>query len=79
MTITGLLIDPTRGFLLSLYLDKPGWIDRIAQGKSIGFIIILIGISGFVFSIYKIYQLREQEQHIIADDAHELRSRWKIA
>ena len=62
-------IDPTRGFLLSLYLDKPGWIDRIAQGKSIGFIIILIGISGFVFSLYKIYQLREQEQDIIADDA----------
>ena len=62
-------IDPTRGFLLSLYLDKPGWIDRIAQGKSIGFIIILIGISGFVFSIYKIYQLRKQEQDIIADNA----------
>ena len=62
-------IDPTRGFLLSLYLDKPGWIDRIAQGKSIGFIIILIGISGFVFSIYKIYQLREQEKDIIADNA----------
>jgi len=62
-------IDPTRGFLLSLYLDKPGWIDRIAQGKSIGFIIILIGISGFVFSIYKIYKLREQEKDIIADDA----------
>ena len=36
-------IDPTRGFLLSLYIDKPGWLDRIAQGKSIGFIIILIG------------------------------------
>ena len=62
-------IDPTRGFLLSLYLDKPGWIDRIAQGKSIGLIIILIGISGFVFSTYKIYQLREQEKEIIADDA----------
>ena len=62
-------IDPTRGFLLSLYLDKPGWIDRIAQGKSIGFIIILIGISGFIFSIYKIYQLRDQEKDIIADDA----------
>ena len=62
-------IDPTRGFLLSLYLDKPSWIDRIAQGKSIGFIIILIGISGFVFSIYKIYQLRKQEKDIVADDA----------
>ncbi len=37
-------IDPTRGFLLSLYLDKAGWIERIAQGKSVGFIIILIVI-----------------------------------
>ena len=36
-------IDPTRGFLLSLYLDKPGWFQRIAQGKLIGFIIISIG------------------------------------
>ena len=62
-------IDPTRGFLLSLYLDKPGWIDRIAQGKSIGFIIILIGLSGFIFSIYKIYKLREQEKEITADNA----------
>ena len=33
-------IDPTRGFLLSLYMDKAGWIERISQGKSIGFIII---------------------------------------
>ena len=39
-------IDPTRGFLLSLYLDKPGWFERIAQGKSIGFIIVLIGLFG---------------------------------
>tara|TARA_B100001564_G_C20660767_1_gene681430 strand:- start:1024 stop:2343 length:1320 start_codon:yes stop_codon:yes gene_type:complete len=62
-------IDPTRGFLLSLYIDKPGWLDRIAQGKSIGFIIILIGISGFLFSVYKIYTLREQEKVIVSDNA----------
>ena len=62
-------IDPTRGFLLSLYIDKPGWLDRIAQGKSIGFIIILIGISGFLFSVYKIYTLREQEKVIASDNA----------
>lgn len=62
-------IDPTRGFLLSLYIDKPGWLDRIAQGKSIGFIIILIGISGLLFSVYKIYTLREQEKVIASDNA----------
>mgnify|MGYP006083130585 FL=1 len=57
-------IDPTRGFLLSLYLDKPGWIQRIAQGKAIGFVIILIGIIGAAFSAYKIYRLREYSQEV---------------
>lgn len=54
---TSVSIDPTRGFLLSLYLDKAGWIERIAQGKSIGFIIILIGLMGLAFSLYKLYLL----------------------
>jgi len=58
-------IDPTRGFLLSLYLDKPGWIQRIAQGKSIGFIIILIGLIGAAFSAFKIYKLREYQQEVM--------------
>jgi biopolymer transport protein ExbB len=57
-------IDPTRGFLLSLYLDKPGWIQRIAQGKTIGFVIIIIGIIGAAFSAYKIYRLREYSQEV---------------
>lgn len=58
-------IDPTRGFLLSLYLDKPGWIQRIAQGKSIGFIIILIGLIGAAFSAFKIFKLREYQQEVM--------------
>tara|TARA_B100001057_G_scaffold500865_1_gene618369 strand:+ start:6789 stop:8102 length:1314 start_codon:yes stop_codon:yes gene_type:complete len=57
-------IDPTRGFLLSLYLDKPGWFQRIAQGKLIGFIIMFIGLIGAVFSIFKIYKLREYSEEV---------------
>ena len=57
-------IDPTRGFLLSLYMDKAGWIERISQGKSIGFIIILIGIIGVVFSVYKLRLLKEYEEEV---------------
>lgn len=60
-------IDPTRGFLLSLYLDKPGWFQRIAQGKVIGFIIILIGIIGTAFSVFKIYKLREYTDEVMND------------
>ena len=62
-------IDPTRGFLLSLYLDKAGWIERIAQGKSVGFIIILIGIIGVAFSSYKIYFLNECKK--ILEDSYQ--------
>ena len=62
-------IDPTRGFLLSLYLDKAGWIERIAQGKSVGFIIILIGIIGVAFSSYKIYFLNESKK--ILEDSNQ--------
>lgn len=50
-------IDPTRGFLLSLYLDKPSTFERIAQGKLIGFIIVLIGFSGLIFAAYRYYTL----------------------
>ena len=53
---------------MSLYLDKPGWFERIAQGKSIGFIIILIGLIGLAFSVFKIIKLREQSQIILDDD-----------
>ena len=50
-------IDPTRGFLLSLYLDKPSTFERIAQGKLIGFIIVIIGLSGLIFAAYRYYTL----------------------
>ena len=65
-------IDPTRGFLLSLYLDKSGWFERIAQGKSVGLIIIIIGISGLIFSTYKIYFLNENKKILDNPDDSEI-------
>ena len=66
---TKVAIDPTRGFLLSLYLDKPGWFQRIAQGKLIGFIIISIGLIGTAFSVYKIYRLRDYVAEVENDSS----------
>ena len=64
---TNVSIDPTRGFLLSLYLDKAGWFERIAQGKAIGFVIILIGLTGLAFSIYKIRFLLLNQEELESD------------
>ena len=61
-------IDPTRGFLLSLYLDKPSAFERIAQGKLIGFIIVLIGLSGLVFAAYRYYTLHIYSKSISSNE-----------
>ena len=72
-------IDPTRGFLLSLYMDKAGWIERIAQGKSIGFIIILIGIFGLTFSVYKLRLLKQYEEETIIESGDSITQKMKNA
>ena len=61
-------IDPTRGFLLSLYLDKPSTFERIAQGKLIGFIIVLIGLSGLIFAAYRYYTLYVYSKSISSNE-----------
>ena len=65
-------IDPTRGFLLSLYLDKPSTIERIAQGKLIGFIIVLIGTVGLIFAAYRYYTLYAYSKTIRSKDGNDI-------
>lgn len=74
---TNLAIDPTRGFLLSLYLDKANWFERIAQGKSIGFVIIFIGFIGLVFSIFKIIRLREYSNEVLNNKSDNIPSQME--
>ena len=65
-------IDPTRGFLLSLYLDKPSTFERVAQGKLIGFIIVIIGISGLIFASYRYYSLYQYAKTISSKDDNDV-------
>jgi len=66
---TSVAVDPTRGFLLSLYLDKASWLQRISQGKSIGYVIILIGLIGLAFSIWKIRELLLRRNELESDQS----------
>ncbi|MDX1811784.1 MAG: MotA/TolQ/ExbB proton channel family protein [Gammaproteobacteria bacterium] len=61
----GVTIDPTRGTLLSLFGEIPGLWQRIKQGKSIGFVIILIGIAGFSLAIERLISLNKTYKKII--------------
>ncbi len=37
-------VDPTRGVLLAMYVERPSWLDRIRKGEEVGYIIIAVGL-----------------------------------
>lgn len=50
-------LDPTRGQLLSLLVQKPSLMERIAQGKTVGYVIIALGIVGLLLAIWRMLVL----------------------
>jgi len=46
-------VDPSRGVLLSLYVQRPNVWERIQKGEAVGYVIILVGVIGLVCSIYQ--------------------------
>ena len=46
-----IMIDPTRGQLLSMLTQKPDWLERINQGGIIGYIILVLGFIGISLAI----------------------------
>ncbi|HEX4871628.1 MAG TPA: MotA/TolQ/ExbB proton channel family protein [Nevskiaceae bacterium] len=47
------VLDPTRGVLLTIYAQRPGWVERIAEGEAVGIVIIIVGFIGAVLAIYQ--------------------------
>eukprot|EP00456_Euglypha_rotunda_P076906 TRINITY_DN7229_c0_g2_i2.p1 TRINITY_DN7229_c0_g2~~TRINITY_DN7229_c0_g2_i2.p1 ORF type:complete len:457 (-),score=161.80 TRINITY_DN7229_c0_g2_i2:680-2050(-) len=50
-------LDPTRGVLLTLYAQRPNWIERIKNGESVNYVILLVGIVGALLGIYQLFYL----------------------
>jgi biopolymer transport protein ExbB len=50
-------LDPTRGQLLGLLVQSPSLTERIAQGKVVGYVIIVIGIIGVLIAIWRLVAL----------------------
>ncbi len=48
-----ILIDPTRGGLLALQVERPSFEERIHQGGWPGYVIIFVGVLGFVIALYQ--------------------------
>ena len=50
-------VDPSRGALLNLLLQMPTLTERIGQGGLVGYIIILLGLSGIGIAVERIVRL----------------------
>jgi biopolymer transport protein ExbB len=48
-----LAVDPSRGSLLSLLIETPSSIERIQQGKAVGYVIIVLGIIAGVLGVIR--------------------------
>lgn len=48
-----MIVDPTRGSLLALLVERPSLAERVRQGKEVGYVIIGLGILGVILAIYQ--------------------------
>lgn len=62
--LKNIVIDPTKGALLSLLNMKPTLMDRIQQGGAIGYIILTLGLLGLIFAFYKVILLNIEKRAI---------------
>lgn len=50
-------VDPSRGVLMSMIVQRPDLAERIEKGEAVGYLIILVGGIGLVLSIYQAFYL----------------------
>ncbi len=50
---TRAVVDPASGALLGVYLQRPNWLQRIALGEVVGYIIIAVGILGVLLALFQ--------------------------
>jgi biopolymer transport protein ExbB len=53
------VVDPSRGVLLSLYVQRPDFFERIEKGEAVGYVIIAVGLVGALCALYQfVYLIR---------------------
>lgn len=51
-------LDPTRGTLLSLVIQSPGFFEQVNQGGAVGYTIIAMGIIGLLIALSRLIALQ---------------------
>jgi len=50
-------VDPSRGVLLALYVQRPSWVERVEQGELVNYVILAVGGIGTLCAIYQFFYL----------------------
>jgi len=50
-------LDPSRGVLLDLYVQRPNIMERIEKGEAVGYVIIAVGLAGSLAAIFQVFYL----------------------
>jgi biopolymer transport protein ExbB len=51
------IVDPARGVLMDLYVQRPNWVERIEHGESVNYVILLVGAIGAVLAVWQFFYL----------------------
>lgn len=51
------VVDPTRGVLLALYVERPSWAERLEHGELVGQIIMVVGVLGLLAFVFQLGSL----------------------
>ena len=54
-------IDPSRGAILGLLIQKPNLLERVQQGKVVGYIVLAIGLIGLLIALERFVVLTRTE------------------
>ena len=64
------VIDPSRGALLSLYVQRPTVWERIQRGQAVGYVIIAVGVIGALCALYQFFYLAVVRRRVTRQLAH---------
>jgi biopolymer transport protein ExbB len=51
------VVDPNRGVVLGLYVERPTIGERIQRGEEVGYVIITVGVLGILAFLYQLFSL----------------------
>jgi biopolymer transport protein ExbB len=51
------VVDPARGVLMDLYVQRPNWVERVENGEAVNYVILLVGAIGAVLAIWQFFYL----------------------